>query len=124
MTKKQDEEINQIVQNMQIILTNMLPVPESEALLQAYNETHFILEVELLKIFQAGLRSVVSRKITDASMIRESLIMALSDDLARERENFTLSALRMENAEAVKNRLLNFSFPVSKETDNQTLKGD
>ena len=117
MTKDQEEEINQIIQNMQIVITNMLPVSESDALLQAYCETRFILEVELLKIFQASLPSVTKRAITDASVIRESLIRALADDLVRDRDKPILSALRLQNAEAVKNRLLDFSFPVSKETD-------
>jgi len=124
MTKKQEEEINLIIQNMQILLSNMLPVSESEAVLQAYSEARFILEIELLRIFQASLPSVTKRAMTDASVIRESLIYAVNDELTNSRNNFTLSALRLENAEKVKNRLLDFSFPVSKETDNQSLKGD
>lgn len=124
MTKKQEEEINLIIQNMQILLSNMLPVSESEAVLQAYSEARFILEIELLRIFQASLPSVTKRAMTDASVIRESLIYAVNDELTNSRNNFTLSALRLENAEKIKNRLLDFSFPVSKETDNQSLKGD
>jgi|GEM_PF-2970859 hypothetical protein len=124
MTKKQEEEINLIIQNMQILLSNMLPVSESEAVLQAYSEARFILEIELLRIFQASLPSVTKRAMTDASVIRESLIYAVNDELTHSRNNFTLSALRLENAEKIKNRLLDFSFPVSKETDNQSLKGD
>jgi hypothetical protein len=124
MTKKQEEEINLIIQNMQILLSNMLPVSESEAVLQAYNEARFILEIELLRIFQASLPSVTKRAMTDASVIRESLIYAVANEVAYSRNHFNLSALRLENAEKIKNRLLDFSFPVSKETDNQSLKGD
>jgi len=124
MTKEQEEEINLIIQNMQIVLNNILPVSEAEAVLQAYSEDRFILEVELLRIFQASLPSVTKRGMTKASVIRESLIYALAEKLAYSRNNFTLSALRLENAEKIKKRLLDFSFPVSKETDNQPLKGD
>jgi hypothetical protein len=48
----------------------------------------------------------------------------LADEFAYSRNTFTLSAIRLEKAEKIKNRLLDFSFPVSKETDNQPLKGD
>jgi hypothetical protein len=124
MTNDQEEKINQIIQNRQIVLSNKLPVSESEAALQAYSEARFILEVELLRVFQASLPSVTKRAMTDASVIRESLIDALADEFAYSRNTFTLSAIRLEKAEKIKNRLLDFSFPVSKETDNQPLKGD
>ena len=124
MTNDQEEKINQIIQNRQIVLSNKLPVSESEAALQAYSEARFILEVELLRVFQASLPSVTKRDMTDASVIRESLIDALADEFAYSRNTFTLSAIRLEKAEKIKNRLLDFSFPVSLETDNQPLKGD
>jgi hypothetical protein len=63
MTNDQEEKINQIIQNRQIVLSNKLPVSESEAALQAYSEARFILEVELLRVFQASLPSVT--KIPD-----------------------------------------------------------
>ena len=117
---KREQEIQQIIQNMEILLNNILPVEMASDALEAYQDARFILDIELLSVFQACLKTIGKNGVMGQGFIRESLLRAVTGQLNEVQKNIDAGFLptRLQKAEKAKTQLLNFP-SVSNETDNE-----
>ncbi len=115
-----EQEINQIIQNMEIILNNRLPENVANSALQAYQDARFILDIELLTVFQASLKTISKNGLTSEHVIRDSLLLVTTKVFEHQRNNWVTTEDRLQEAAKEKNRLLNF-LAVSSETEEKEI---
>lgn len=114
MTVLNEQKVELIIQNMEIMITNAVPPKQSEAFLQAFHDARFFLDIQLLRIFQASLKTIHKNEVTDSVLIRDSILSALIDESQEVNSNPELKALRMKRAEELMEAMLSFA-PISQQ---------
>ena len=114
---KREQEVQQIIQNIEILLNNLLPVEMAGDALEAYQDARFILDIELLRVFQACLKTIGKNGVMGQGFICESLLRYVTDQLNKVQKNNDAGIFtsRLQKAEKAKTQLLNFP-SVSDET--------
>ena len=119
MTVLKEQKVELIIQNMEIMITNAVSPKQSEALLQAFHDARFFLDIQLLRIFQASLKTLHSKEITDTVLIRDSILTALNQESNEINNTPSLRALRMARAEELMASMLSFA-PIPPEQNQST----
>lgn len=109
MTALNEQKVELIIQNMEIMITNAVSPKQSEALLQAFHDARFLLDIQLLRIFQASLKTLHRKEVTDSALIRDSILTALLEESHEINNNPAVKALRMARAEEIMESMLSFA---------------